>query len=421
MSVEQFDAAGVAVSRTTLAASRAGAAECQASTSLSANAEAGADSRALFSLDGGGVMASLETGSKKLRVAMLGLGLGTTTGIARVVNNWLSAGYAERVELRYISTNDSQVPGQRLRKASQAGTAYLRLLAVLAHVDVVHLHLAMEGSFWRKQLPFWLSKLCGRPVIVHLHDGRAQDWYAAGGPIRRYLLRRMFEAADANVVLARTFETWVKGICHTEPEVFVVPNAALPRTAYSRRDRPCCTITVMGRLEHRKGTWDMINAFAELAPRFPNLRLCLAGDGDIERARRLVRARRLEERVQLPGWVAGHEQDAIWYATDIYALPSYHEGLPGSVLEAMAAGLPVVASRVGGIPEAVVDGVTGLLVDPGNVSALVERLERLVLDEDLRLRMGAAGRARQAEYFAPAAAVGAVVEVQERVGLRRSR
>src|SRR5690606_10983036 len=128
-------------------------------------------------------------------------------------------------------------------------------------------------------------------------------------------------------------------------------------------------ISSMGRLGSRKGTWDLLEAFKRLAAEVPNVRLVLGGDGEIDKARRIVARDGLEARVTIAGWLSGAEKLDVFNRTDIYALPSYHEGLPASIVEAMAAGAPIVSTPVGGIPEAVTDAFNGFLVAPGDVDA----------------------------------------------------
>jgi glycosyltransferase involved in cell wall biosynthesis len=357
-------------------------------------------------------MASLSK-SRPVRVTMMGLGLNTTTGIATVVKNWLSVGYGQQVKFRYISTNQSQVPGQRLRKLCESLWAYGRLIALTPWTDVVHLHLAMQGSFWRKVFPFWWSKSTGRKVILHLHGSNTKDYYAEGSSLRKFFMRKMFERADVVMVLSRQWKDWVASICQRTPQVEIVLNTAPQREPVERKGRKYCTITLMGRLGQRKGTWDLLQSFALLTPQFPYLRLCLPGDGDLDRARDMVSQLGLEEKVEIPGWVSGSAQDAIWDKTDICCLPSYNEGLPGSVLEGMSAGLPVVSTPVGGIAEAVLDGETGFLVEPGDVQALTGALESLVTDEGLRGTMGEAGRAHLLKKFDLQTIVDQVVKIQE--------
>lgn len=352
---------------------------------------------------------------RKVRVAMVGLGIHTTTGIATVVRNWLAAGYDQRVELTYVSTNSSQVPGQKLRKAGECLRAYLKLLFLLPRVDVVHLHMAMYGSFWRKQIPFYLAKLFRRKVIVHLHGSEFKQFYADGGWLRQVLIRNMFGRADASMMLSEQWRDWLHSICTREPKVEIIYNTATERPRPDRSGREVVTITLMGRLGKRKGTYDLLEAFAGLVREHPQARLVLPGDGEVEEVRALVRERGLEEVVEVPGWVSGDAQDALWARTDVYTLPSYNEGLPGSVLEAMSAGLPCVSTPVGGIPEAVIDGETGYLVDPGDVDALRGALAKLVADEALRLRMGAAGKALLDEKFALDKIVDQLVALQERL------
>ena len=130
-----------------------------------------------------------------------------------------------------------------------------------------------------------------------------------------------------------------------------------------------------------------------------NLHLILGGDGDEKGVQRLVTSHSLEDRVDILGWVSGERQIAAFAHADIYALPSYNEGFPGSILEALAMGLPIVATPVGGVPELVVHGQNGFLVEPGNVTAIAHALEALAHDPDLRIKMGSISRRLATEKF----------------------
>ncbi|MCH2101410.1 MAG: glycosyltransferase [Planctomycetes bacterium] len=358
---------------------------------------------------------------RKVRVAMLGLGLDTTTGIATVVKNWISSGYAERVELNYISTNSAQVPGQKFRKIYECLRAYVRLTLALPRTDVVHLHVAMYGSFWRKQIPFHLARLFCRKTIVHLHGSEFKQFHAQGGWLRKNMIRTMFSRSSAAMMLSEQWRDWLHSVCTHKPEVEIIYNTAKRRENPDRAGRSEVTISLMGRLGKRKGTYDLIEAFEKVVAQYPHARLMLPGDGEIDEVRALVAERGLSEVIEIPGWVSGDAQDALWDRTDIYTLPSYNEGLPGSVLEAMSAGLPCISTPVGGIPEAVRDGETGYLVEPGDVNGLAEALGRLVADEKLRLRMGAMGLTLLKQKFDIDKIVDQVATLQERLACGPSR
>lgn len=147
-------------------------------------------------------------------------------------------------------------------------------------------------------------------------------------------------------------------------------------------------IACIARMEHGKGIMILLKAFAQLAGRYSHLSLLLVGEGDASsRLSMEVQKLGLENRVCL----AGHHEgsiDELLSNIDIYAFPSLHEGFPYSILEAMKAGCAIVASRVGGIPEAINDGQNGLLVEPGSVDELCDAMEKLVEDASLRIRLG---------------------------------
>jgi glycosyltransferase involved in cell wall biosynthesis len=156
----------------------------------------------------------------------------------------------------------------------------------------------------------------------------------------------------------------------------------------------------VGYLLRDKGVFELIDAFGQVAERHPGARLVLVGEGE---ARAEIDARLanspFRERVHLAGHVHRDRMPDYYRAADVLALPSHHEGTPNVVMEAMASGLPVVASRVGGIPETVPDERFGLLVPPGDAEALSQAVGRLVGDAGLRAAMGPACRQRAVENY----------------------
>jgi glycosyltransferase involved in cell wall biosynthesis len=194
-----------------------------------------------------------------------------------------------------------------------------------------------------------------------------------------------------------------------------------------RRGRPGpVRLLTVGRISPEKGTHVLLEAFALVARRREDVELHVVGkeglppqemlldldqtprvralatyfrDGYLERLRERL-PDRVRSRVHFPGWAQHEELPAEYARADLFVFPSVWDepfGIP--IAEAMAAGLPVVATRVGGIPEMVADGETGLLVEPGGAESLAAALEQLVDDAELRARLGEAGRQRAAERF----------------------
>jgi glycosyltransferase involved in cell wall biosynthesis len=158
-------------------------------------------------------------------------------------------------------------------------------------------------------------------------------------------------------------------------------------------------VLFLGRLGERKGVMELIRAFATVAKDFPGVDLVCAGDGDIAGAESVARDVGLGDRVRCPGWLRGDDKHKLLQDAIVFALPSHAEGLPMALLEAMATGLPVLATHVGGIPEVVRHGVEGYLVEPGDVDALAMFLRVLLEDEPGRRRVAAAARQRiEASY-----------------------
>ncbi len=174
----------------------------------------------------------------------------------------------------------------------------------------------------------------------------------------------------------------------------MLPNPVLlPDALPKRLGRSFVRLVYLGLFARPKGVFDLIDALTRLKPDcLGRTRLVLAGNGDAAQVRDLVERRGLTRFVEVRDWLSPSERDRLLASADAFVLPSYAEGLPMSLLESMAWGLPVISTAVGSIPEHVHDGMQGLLVQPGDVSELAGAIERIVMDDALRRRMGEMAR-----------------------------
>lgn len=281
----------------------------------------------------------------------------------------------------------------RVRNSADV-VAGLRLRRLAADFDVVHFHTARAHAL----AP--LVPRRGRRLVVT----RRMDYVPRGGAWARWLYTG---AVDVVIAISAGVRDALVRAGVPAARVHVVPSgvdlAALAapagareslRTAFGVPD-DAVLVLLVGALERRKGHDVLLAAAAHADAR---LHYAFCGTGSAEPALRAAAAP-LGDRVVFAGFRT--DVAACLAAADVAVLPSRHEGLGVAALEAMAAGLPVVASRTGGLAEVVADGETGLLVPPEDAAALARALDRLAADAALRARFGGAGRARvRARYAA---------------------
>ncbi len=326
----------------------------------------------------------------KYKVLMFGPGPKVMGGISSVVNDWLEAGIDQKINLKYISTLQDGRPGRYIGKFSDALKAYFRLfIEITKPIDLVHIHLSSYMSFYRKLIIFWFAKTRRVKTVIHLHGSMFREFYEDGKTTQKKLITWMFNNADAIIVLSETWSQFISEIS-SNSNIYKIYNgiSADKFQNITPTDKRQITITFMGKLGKRKGTYDLLEAFAQLNTETPEAELILAGDGDIEEIKALINKKGLTDRVQVLGWITGQQKSSVLANTDIYALPSYNEGLPVSILEAMASEVPIVSTPVGGIPEAIIEGRNGFLVQPGDVNTLYLRLSQLCQNKQLRHEMG---------------------------------
>ncbi|WP_445256060.1 glycosyltransferase family 4 protein [Nocardioides aurantiacus] len=304
--------------------------------------------------------------------------------------------------VRHVATHqDGSVVDRGLRFAQ--GASVLVVLLVTSRPGVVHLHTSSRGSFVRKSLLTWATRASGVPVILHVHGGSFADFHDNSPRWFQRYIRATFETSEFVIALG---VSWAERLQRVAPgaRVVVVPNAVAPRPRTARPDQSVSrppVVLFLGRLSEDKGVHVLLDAWARLPdPRTddPPARLVLAGDGEVDRFRREIAERGLTDSVELPGWVTPGRVEELLDEADVLVLPSRWEGQPMAVLEAMARGLPVVASRVGGLPD-LVDAGTGILVEPDDAPALEQALRHLLDAQELRERLGAGGLQRVRDEF----------------------
>jgi len=289
----------------------------------------------------------------------------------------------------------------RLRKLPVSFSKMVRFLKA-GKFDIVHCHLPYAASIGRLA-----GRCAGVPVIVTTEHGKF-----LGKPWHYLLFERMLNViTDARICVSRDIlEIRAKREGTPARKLFYIPNGVdtaafrAPRRSHASVmaefgwEPSDPLVIAVGRLEPEKNYELLIQAIDQLRSCFPSIRCLLVGDG----TRREALAR-LVDSLEITGHVkfAGARNDVadLLGAASVFVLPSLKEGLPISLLEAMAAGRAIVATSVGGIPETIRSGESGLLVPSGDADALAAAIARLLVDEELRARLGkAAATDAEREY-----------------------
>jgi glycosyltransferase involved in cell wall biosynthesis len=320
-------------------------------------------------------------------------------GVAAVVAAYRRGGLFERLTIEYVVTHRS---GSLIGKLWCALMGGVRIAALLltGRVILLHAHVSSHGSFRRKSWYLAFARWRGVPTIFHLHSGGFRSFIEeqASQSLRKRILRTLRHSTHL-VALSDSWEMYLRSLA-PDAHTLMLPNPVdIPPASVLHEGVPG-RLLFLGRASDSKGVYDLLEAFTALVKTCPHARLAIGGDGDLNRLRRRIADLDLEDRVEVLGWVTGEEKFAQFVRAQIYVLPSYHEGLPVGMLEAMALSKAVVVTPVGGVPEAVENGVHGLLVNPGDIAGLTAALAELITNHELRRALGQGARLRVTERYA---------------------
>ncbi|MHC5611002.1 MAG: glycosyltransferase family 4 protein [Nostoc sp.] len=332
-------------------------------------------------------------GTKTLKIILLGPSLLQQGGISNYEKLFLEYAPSE-VHICHIITHEEGAIAIKIMVFLKAVWKFLWIL-LREEVDIVQLEISQRGSVLRQAIMALLAWVFHKPIILHAHGSQFHVFYAELPKWIQQLLTWVFSKCQRLIVLSESWRSFYIENLGLKPEqvvVFYNPvkiPAEVPHRSVSKK----VNLLFLGRIGQRKGAFDLIEAFSLLPTEHKSISsLIMAGDGDIEQARNLVTTLNLEDYIKLPGWIGSDERDILLTEGDVFVLPSYNEGLPLAMLEAMAWELPVIVTPVGGIPEIVTQSENGLIVNPGNIQQLSDAIKSLIENEALRLSLGEKAR-----------------------------
>lgn len=359
------------------------------------------------------------------RVLLVGKGPPDRGGIPVFLATLLHSPLVAQHEVTFLNVAHHETPqGGQLTVANLRRTAHdtLRVWRAARRHDIVHLHSALAPgvTVLRAALMAAAGRAAGARVVVHAHGGNIETWLSSRP--RQRLVRWGLAPVDLVVAVWSTGHQVLSGVLGAD-KVRLIDNGVRvadfpPTTRPARVPR----ILYVGLLTPRKGVLDLIEASSLLRNRGVAHELLLVGGTPDEGPDAEVPVRAAAEgAATLLGTRDPNEMPATYAEADVFCLPSWWEAMPLSILEAMASGLPVVATDVGDVSRAVVQGETGFVVGRHSPRQLADALEPLLQDRSVRERMGWAGRARVETMFSSDVTAKAIGEVFADLRTRRPR
>ena len=339
-------------------------------------------------------MAKKKSGTIFDKVLFIGPDLNGRGGIVSVLR-----AYRDTLPtFHFISTNSHRglIPGLLSFARTLVALPFIRIFRPYTTLDI---HGANGKSWARKRLIINFGHLLGYKIVFHMHGGELRKYVADKGP-EHYM--KCFRKCHHVVFLT---EAWTKyaqdvlGCTNAVTLMNIVPTPTMVKRPYT--DGAPISLVYLGYIYKEKGIFDLLDVIAANRDRWRGkLTLTIGGQWNEDRVRDFINTNDLAKRVNFVGWVTGDDKDRIMATSDILVLPSYFEGLPMSILEAMTYAMPVITTPVGGIPEVVTNGVEGTLFTPGDKAALTAAIDLYIDNPSLIAKHGNAGL-NKSKMFSP--------------------
>lgn len=333
-------------------------------------------------------MLTKEREGKKININVLMVGSSPEVkgGITTVIDHFRNNKFSDNINVTFLST---YIESGKVKMMLYYIWSFLKLIYILLFkkINIVHIHMSERGSFIRKYFFFYVCKVFNKKLIIHMHGAEFHEFYRVSPGFLKKRIVNLLKKSDMVLALGNQ---WKNRILDIEPStnVKVLKNAVdIPLITEKVSNTNTIQILFLAVLIKRKGIIDLVYAADILVNKLSdkwNLVFNIGGSGSEEsEVKELVKKLGLNENFKFYGWIGNAEKSDLLSKSDIFVLPSYNEGLPMSILEAMSYGLPIISTKVGSIDEAVKSGENGFLISPGNIEELSEAIRKIIINNQI--------------------------------------
>lgn len=321
---------------------------------------------------------------KKINVLIVGSDSSVKGGITTVINQYLNKKFGN-VKMDHLPT---YIEGNNIIKILFFLKSYFKYIKKIIsnEFDIVHIHMSYKGSFYRKLLIVLVSKLFNKKIVIHLHGSEFKVFYYSSNKLIKKFIKFLIRSSDAFLVLG---DNWEKVIKEIEPDskTFVLRNSiSIPDSKVNLNEEEF-NILFLGVLIKRKGIYDLIDAIKLLDDKDYikkyNMKFIIGGIGkEQDKLEEIIKNKKLGYCINMAGWVDGLKKEELLKKSQLFVLPSYNEGLPMAILEAMSHGIPTISTKVGSIDEVVKSEENGYLIKPRDIDSLANSILDMAKDKE---------------------------------------
>lgn len=331
-----------------------------------------------------------------MNVLMVGVDNNRLGGMWTVAETYIkSIEFNAEVNLYYVATSTCGSAIKRLLKMFQG---YIRIffILMLKNVNIVHVHMAEKGSVYRKGFVVKIAKMFRKKVIVQMHAGPIMNWYDSITANQQKKVKKIFNSPDKVLVLGDYWRDQLTRLIPKE-KIDVLYNGA-ECSNFNSYNNDGNIILYMGLIKKTKGTFDLVDAIAQINKELPSdIRVYICGADEEGCMVQYIREKKLEDRIVLPGWISKEQRLELFKNTIVSVLPSYFEALSMTVIESMCYGIPVLTTNITTMPELLGEDVE--LVLPGDIPQLGKYLLTLINDRTLRTKISDIEYKRAKKFF----------------------
>jgi glycosyltransferase involved in cell wall biosynthesis len=251
--------------------------------------------------------------------------------------------------------------------------------------SIVHLHVGGHISLTRKCFFLLLSKIFHKKIILHIHNIRTILFLKDGPKLVIKILNWVIGFSDVIIVLSSSMKKELEKIQNNKIIKVLNNPCSVNPIRNNINKKSDCNIFFAGLICKEKGCYDLLYSFQRILIKKPNLKLVMAGNGEIDKIKKIISDIGIEKSVRLTGWIDDKGMEKEYNNATIFCLPSYQEGMPIVLIEAMAYRLPVITTPVGVINDFIKSGVNGMITPVGNIQMLSKNILKLLEDKKLRM------------------------------------